>query len=76
MKMPNLWNATNCLKMQGVLSRTNVFESCRFMKIHVQIYVPKRPKIYLCPKKKVRKTSTKYVEIINSRYFHKHVDYI
>ena len=31
---------------QGVRSRRNVCESCRFMKNHIQIYVPKRPKMY------------------------------
>ena len=35
-----------CRSTQGVRSRRNVRESRRFMKNHVQIYVPKRPRTY------------------------------
>ena len=35
-----------CRLTQGVGSRRNVHESRRFMKNHVQIYVPKRPRTY------------------------------
>ena len=54
---------------QGVWSSSNVCESRRFMKNHIQVYVPK------CSQN-VRKPSTKFVRIIHSRYFHKHIDHI
>ena len=53
---------------QGVQSRRNVHESHRF-------FIPGTD---LCPKtsQNVRKTSTRFNEIIHSRYFCKHVDHI
>ena len=35
-----------CRSTQGVRSRRDVCESCRFLKNHIQIYVPKRPRTY------------------------------
>ena len=35
-----------CSSTQGVRSRRNVHQLRRFMKNHVQIYVPKRPRTY------------------------------
>ena len=35
-----------CGSIKGVRSRRNVRESCRFMKNHVQVYVPKCPRTH------------------------------
>ena len=44
MEHPSL--STGSRSTQGVRSRRNVRESRRFLKNHIQIYVPKRPRTY------------------------------
>ena len=55
--MINAWLCKVSIQLQGVWSSRNIHESRRFMKNHVQIFVPKHPRTYEKPLLNLLKSS-------------------